>query len=176
MSSLRWYLSRRADEMPLLTLLAWLAVFCVVAVMVWLFVLMSQTSSKPESVDVTPEEQVTLLTPQLSRDKALLAGAPKAVQVTSAIETLYQVAERHRLRLEEVIYQDQQTKNQPLIQYAIDFTVEQGYPELKAFMTELLAALPYLALEQVSFEREEINSDKVMSRFRFKLFLEREHE
>lgn len=176
MSSLRWYLSRRADALPLLSLLAWLAVFCAVALMVWLFMLQNQPSPHASSTDSAPSEQVTVITPRVSQDEALLAGAPKAVQVTSAIQILYQVAQRHQLRLEEVVYQDQQAKNHPLIQYAIDFTVEQGYPELKAFMTELLAALPYLALEQVSFEREDIETNTVTSRFRFKLFLERDHE
>lgn len=176
MNSLRWYLSRRADEMPLLSLLVWLAVLCVIALMIWLFAIQQKSSPTINNEELSHSEQVTVITPELSQDRVLLAGAPKSVQVTTAIQTLYHVAEQHRLRLEEVVYQDQQAKDQPLIQYAIDFTVEQSYPDLKAFLTELLAGLPYLALEQVSFEREDINNDRVMSRFRFKLFLEREHE
>lgn len=176
MSSLRWYFSRHADEMPLLSVLAWLSVLCLIAVLLWLFALQSQISQRENTSAIRPTQQILVTSPNVSDDRELLAGAPKSEQVTAAIQTLYQVAEQHRLRLEEVVYQDQQAKNQPLIHYAIDFTVEQGYPELKGFMTELLAALPYLALEQVSFEREDINTSKVKSRFRFKLFLEKAHE
>lgn len=176
MSRLNWYLSRQAEALPVLTLLAWLSMLTVIALLFWLFLLTSQTPQMQPKQAVDTTETTTVIVTTASPDKALLAGAPKIVQVTTAIQQLYKVADQHRLNLEEVVYQDQQTKGEPLLQYAIDFTVKQSYPELKAFMTELLAALPYLALEQVSFEREDINTNELLSRFRFKLFLESEHE
>ncbi len=176
MSRLHWYLSRRLDRLPILTLFAWLSVLTLVAAMIWLLTLIQ---NQPVEQTVSPADKTESVTavirPGQQTGDELLAGAPKLAQITLAIETLYRVAEQHQLRLQEVVYQDQHTQGEPLVQYAIDFSVQQRYPQIKAFLTQLLATLPYLALEQVSFERHDIQGGQIQSHFRFKLFLEREN-
>lgn len=175
MNRLNWYLTRKLEQLPVLTLLAWLSVITLIAAMLWLF-LLTRAPEPEETQQTAPVEKTTTIISATSSSDELLAGAPKLVQVTNAVETLYRVAQQHQLSLEEVVYQDQQSRDKRLVQYAIDFRVEQSYPRLKAFLIELLAALPYLALEQVSFEREDIQNGQIQSHFRFKLFLERENE
>lgn len=174
MSRLHWYLSRRLDQLSVLTLLAWLSVIALIIAVFWLVSLLRTPPVEQVQQPDEVEQSVTVVTSNASSD--LLSGAPKLVQVTKAVETLYQTATQHQLTLEEVVYQDQQSENKQLVQYAIDFGVQQSYPRIKAFMTELLAALPYLALEQVSFERDDINNGQIQSHLRFKLFLDREDE
>jgi hypothetical protein len=176
MNRLSWYLARRQDHLSLLTVLAWLSVLLLIAAMFWLFSLLQLRPAEQNMPSSGPEETVTLIMPEREAGHQLLTSAPKLVQVTQAIETLYQVAAAHQLSLQEVVYQDQQTEGETLVIYAIDFNVQQAYPQLKEFLIDLLAALPYLALEQVSFERKDIAQTQIQSHFRFKLFLEREHE
>lgn len=178
MNRLRWYLARRLDQLPVLTVLAWLSVVMLIAAMIWLLALVQSQPehiAEPQTETAVPDT-VTIVTPKRSSEAELLSGAPKLVQVTSAIDTLYRLSDQHQLNLEEVMYQDQHVPGEPLVMYSIDFDVKQGYPQIKAFITDLLAAIPYLALEQVSFEREDIHDRQIQSHFRFKLFLEREHE
>ncbi len=170
MNRLRWYLARQGDRIPLLTLLAWLTVISLIAAMLWLFMLKSIPEPVQQSETQQNNQVQTLIQPS---SEVLLAGAPKLVQVTRSLEILYQLAEQHQLSLEEVVYQDRPTQDSVLLEYAIDFRVQQTYPRIKAFITELLVAIPYLALEQISFEREDINSNQIQSHCRFKLFLER---
>lgn len=175
MNRLHWYFSRQLEKIPVLTLLAWLSLITLLATLLWLFLL----SRTPQPIQTEQANQVdktvTVLTSTTSSED-LLEGAPKLMQVTNAVEILYRVAQQHQLMLEEVVYQDQQSKDKQLVQYAIDFSVEQSYPRIKAFLIELLAALPYLALEQISFERDDIQNGQIQSHFRFKLFLDREDE
>lgn len=174
MNRLHWFLSRQLEKIPVLTLLAWLSVIALIIVMFWLIVLMRTPQPAQSMAPEQVEKTFTSVTSNASSD--LLSGAPKLIQVTHAVEALYRVAEQHQLVLEEVIYQDQQSRDKSLVEYAINFRVMQSYPRLKAFMIELLAALPYLALEQISFERDDIQKGQIQSHFRFKLFLERENE
>lgn len=174
MNRLHWFLARRFDELPILSLMAWLSVLILIVVLIWLVV---ETQSQPEQMTaIETDETVTIISSDKSPDAELLAGAPKLAQVTHAIDTLYRVSSQHQLNLQEVLYQDQLVPGEPLVIYSIDFDVEQTYPQIKAFLSELLATLPYLALDQVSFEREDIKDTVIKSHFRFKLFLDREHE
>lgn len=173
MNRLNWFFSRRLEQLPLLTITAWVSVIALLLAGIWLMILsrtpMPQTVEKPENT----QNAVTVVTTNPSNE--LLSGTPKLVQVTNAVETLYRVAQQHQLNLEEVIYQDHQSQTKALVEYLIDFRVDQSYPRIKAFVTELLIALPYLALEQMSFERDEIDNERVQSHLRFKLFLEKDN-
>lgn len=172
MNRLNWFISRRLERLPLLTLMAWLSLIALLIASVWLVIL--ARTPMPESEDSLEKVQNTVTVVTANPSSELLSGAPKLVQVTHAVETLYRVARQHQLTLEEVIYQDQQSQSKALVEYLIDFQVQQSYPRVKAFVTELLAALPYLALEQISFERNEIENAQIQSRMQFKLFLERD--
>jgi hypothetical protein len=176
MSRLNWFVARKFDRFPVLTLISWLSVALLIAVLIWFLIMVKTvpTSDQSESQEVA-KTTIMAETPE-SPVNTVLSSAPEVKQVTYAIETLFSIASKHQLKLEEVMYQSQDTKKVPLLIYAIDFSVEQRYPRIKAFITDLLQALPYLALEQVSFEREEIRASQIRSDLRFILFMEKEHE
>lgn len=176
MNRLNWIIARQFDRLPLLTMLAWLSVILLVLIMVWFFMLFATTPSSDNS-QRQPVGDTTVITPApLSSVNDVLSSAPQVKQVTDVIETMFRLASKHQINLEEVVYQNQDDTTLPLIRYSIDFSVEQSYPRIKVFITDLLQQLPYLALDQVSFEREEIQSRRIHSRLRFILFMGKDHE
>jgi len=178
MDRLNWYWSRLLDSLPWLTLLAWGSVLVLVVASGYLLTLLQRapleaaiSADSPVKIQKA-ESQVLRVSPELQ----LLEAAPELAQVTKAIATLYQLAEQHQLNLQEVMYQDQQQQDEPLLRYSVDFTVTQSYPLIKAFVLDMLAAMPYLALEQIQLEREDINNPQIQARLTFRLFLERDNE
>lgn len=178
MDRLNWYVSRLLDSVPWLTMLAWGSVGVLVLTSGYLLLLMQrppidETQLSPVTpVDVQGVEPRTLVSPE----SALLQAVPELGEVTKEIATLYRLAAQHQLTLQEVVYQDQQQQGESLLRYSVDFTVTQSYPLIKAFVLDMLAAMPYLALEQIKLEREDINSPQIEAQLRFRLFLERENE
>jgi|GEM_PF-4444422 len=176
MDRLNWYVSRLLDSVPWLTMLAWGSVGVLVLTSGYLLLLMQrppmdETQLSPVTpVDVQDVEPRTLVSPE----SALLQAVPELGEVTKEIATLYRLAAQHQLTLQEVVYQDQQQQGESLLRYSVDFTVTQSYPLIKAFVLDMLAAMPYLALEQIKLEREDINSPQIKAQLRFRLFLERE--
>lgn len=178
MDRLNWYWSRLLDSLPWLTFLAWGSVLVLVVASGYLLMLLQRppletvvSADSPVEIQKA-ESQVLRVSPELQ----LLTAAPELAQVTKAIATLYQLAEQHQLNLQEVVYQDQQQQDEPLLRYSVDFTVTQSYPLIKAFVLDMLAAMPYLALEQIQLEREDINNPQIQARLTFRLFLERDNE
>ncbi len=175
MIRLRWYFYRGMDNVPPVTLLAWLGFIAViwVALALWLPVqfTLQKTESEPE---IAVPKTVHIEKQELTQVDAFLAAAPDIEQVSHAIETLFDVAANHHVNVQEVIYRDEIRPGEPILNYMIDFSVQNTYPNIKRFMTTLLATTPYLALEQISFERDSINSSQVKTHFKFKLYLDHE--
>jgi len=176
MNRLNWFVARKLDSFPILSIIAGLSVVLLIAVLVWFLITVNSVSTSEHTQSQQVATTTIMAETPESPVNAVLSAAPQVKQVTFAIETLFRVASKHQLTLEEVMYQSQDTKNTPLLIYAIDFSVEQTYPRIKAFITDLLQALPYLALEQVSFEREEIRTSQIRSDLRFILFMDKDHE
>lgn len=180
MDRLNWYFSRLIDSVPWLTMMAWSSVGVLVLASGYLLLLLQRP---PVDVNATQlssvtSENVQQVEPRIivSPESALIQAVPELGQVTKAIATLYRLAAQHQLILQEVVYQDQQQQDESLLRYSVDFTVTQSYPLIKAFVLDMLAAMPYLALDQIKLEREDINSPQIEAQLRFRLFLERENE
>jgi len=175
MNRLRWYLYRFFDRFSPVSLLAWLAFIALIwiALMLWLPSQLALQKGQSQSAPIVPKT-VQIDMPKLTRVDAILSEAPDIEQVSQAIETLFAVAAEHHINVNEVIYRDEIKKGEPILNYIIDFNVQNSYPNIKRFMTALLAATPYLALEQLSFEREAIDSNQIKTHFKFKLYLDHE--
>lgn len=177
MDRLNWYVSRLIDALPWLTMLAWGSVVVLVITSGYLVTLRQRVPVEPVISTVEPSD-TTVSQPQitLSPELQILHDLPELPEVTKAIATLYGFAAQHQLKLQEVVYQDQQLKDEPLLRYSVDFTVTQTYPRIKAFVLDMLASMPYLALEQIQMERDDIQAAQIEARLRFRLFMERDNE
>ena len=51
------------------------------------------------------------------------------------------------------------------------FSVVAGYPDIKAFIIDALAELPWLALDQLTFDRDELDPNSVTTHLRFTMYV-----
>lgn len=173
MNKLRWYLYRTMEQLPILTLLAWLGLIAVIvfSVLLWL---PSQQHVEQADLPVSVPKTIHMPTLKMTPVDSFFSAVPRVDQVSQSIETLFAVAANHHINLQEVIYRDEIKSGDPILHYAIDFNVQNSYQNIKAFLTALLAAIPYLALEQISFERDDIEASQIQTNFKFKLYLDHE--
>jgi hypothetical protein len=170
MNRLRWYLLRSLERIPVITLMAWAALIALVWVTVFLL-LPSQHQLNTAKKNEPVAAMVRVVKPPASATENFLQGVPEVRQVAEAIHTIFRLADNHRIKIEEIVYRDEIKSGEPVLRYVIDFSVQDRYPRIKAFLSGLLAAMPYLALQQISFEREHISDDQVQVNLKFNLFL-----
>jgi hypothetical protein len=174
MIKLRWHLYRGIEKLPLLTLLAWLELMVVIVITVMLWLSSQQIMKQAELPVTTPETVPMATSPMTKQLDTFFSAVPRVQQVSQAIETLFTVADNYRISLQEVAYRDEYKSGEPILYYTIDFTVQNSYPKIKTFLTALLAAMPYVALEQISFDRDSIDTSQIQTQFKFKLYLDHE--
>jgi len=173
MNKLRWYVYRSMDRLPILSLLAGLGLISVIAFSVLLWLPSKQDVEQADLTDSVPKT-IHIPTVKMTQLDTFFSGVPKVEQVSQSIETLFAVAVNHHISLLEVIYRDEVKSGDPILHYTIDFAVQNSYYNIKDFLTALLAAIPYLALEKISFERDDIEASQIETNFKFKLYLDHE--
>jgi hypothetical protein len=173
MNKIRWYVYRSMDQLPILTVLAWLGLIAVIVLTVLLWLPSQQQIVRTDLPGSVPKT-IHMPTLKMTQLDTFFSAVPRVEQVSQSIETLFAVAVNYNISLQEVIYQDEIKSGEPILHYAIDFTVQNSYPNIKAFLTALLVAIPYLALEQISFERDDIEASQIQTNFKFKLYLDHE--
>lgn len=173
MNKLRWYIYRSMERLPILSLLAGAGLIAVIvfSILLWL---PSQQQVDQADLPVSVPKIIHIPTLKMTQLDSFFSAVPPVEQVSQSIETLFTVAVNHHINLQEVIYRDEIKSAEPILHYAIDFSVQNSYSNIKAFLTALLAAMPYLALEQISFERDDIQASQIQTNFKFKLYLDHE--
>jgi hypothetical protein len=92
-------------------------------------------------------------------------------QADEAMETIQRDAQKYGLALAGTEYKWQRRPNAKLAEVRIAMPVKASYPQLRAFVSDVLVDVPGLALEQFDLQRENIGSASVDARLRFALFL-----
>jgi Tfp pilus assembly protein PilO len=101
----------------------------------------------------------------------LLENMPSTLELPKLLRTFYEVADESGLILDEVVYRDQKKYQQTVVRYHINFSVKATYPKVKLFIVNALAAIPYIALDQVTFDRDDIKDSEVTANLSFTLFM-----
>ena len=96
-------------------------------------------------------------------------NTPIVENVTTSIQAIFDVAKKYRITINEVAYKDERRQGENLVHYNMNFSVEATYPKIKAFIVDVLAGLPYVALEQLAFERDDAGI--VSANLRFTLYM-----
>jgi hypothetical protein len=104
----------------------------------------------------------------LTRFRELL---PAETQADEAMEIIQRDAQKHGLVLTGTDYKWLRQPNEKLAQVRIAMPVKADYPQLRAFVKDVLVDVPGLALEQFDLQRDNIGSASIDARLRFALFL-----
>lgn len=104
---------------------------------------------------------------QLSR---FYQSFPVHVATPDLLEKLYAAAEATGIALEQGDYRLASGKGDKLERYQITLPVRGSYTQIRKFIGRLLADLPAVSLDGVSFKREKIGDAQVESQIKFTLY------
>lgn len=173
MARLTWYLHRTAERLSLLNWLILLLLLTIVVILKQLWPMSSQAVSQTDTFAPAQLPSQALPAPSLPASILFMQRAPPVSEVTTAIAALAVLAEAHQIPIREVGYQDVIRPDSDLLAYQINFSVEADYPRLRMFIADILAELPYLALQQLTIQRDDISSQLLRGDMQFTRYMRR---
>ena len=102
---------------------------------------------------------------------AFYAHLPTHAAIPDQLQTLVDIAARHKVPLAKAEYKAQAEPRADFMHYQINLPVKAEYTSVQAFMLEALQALPALTLDSVAFKRERIDSGDTEARIQFVLLV-----
>lgn len=109
--------------------------------------------------------------PAVARD--VLDVLPGQEGLLPQVQTIFDTAEGYGLVLDEVAYRKERRQDERLQRYHVDFALDASYPDIRAFVADVLAGVPSAALTQLSLERQDVRDAAVHARLRLTLFMVR---
>ena len=99
------------------------------------------------------------------------ASLPAASGALEAIELIHRSASANGVKLAHGEYRLTREGSAPLLRYQITLPARSNYPPLRAWLADVMNALPAAALDEISFQRDNVGSDAVEARVRMTLFM-----
>lgn len=173
MARLSWHWHRAIERLSPLNWLILLLLLTIIIMLKQLWPLSVQTDSPTETIAPAQLPSQSISTPVLPASILYMQQAPTVAEVTDAIAALAVLANDHQLPVREVGYRDVVRPGSDLLAYQINFSVDADYQQLRAFIADTLAELPYLALQQLAIQRDEISSRQLRGDLQLTLYLRR---
>ena len=101
----------------------------------------------------------------------LYASLPTGSGALAAIERLHQAAALHGVELPQGDYRLSRDASGALLRYQITLPARGRYPQLRAWLAELMNGLPTVALDGLALQRDDVGTAQVDARVRLTLFL-----
>jgi len=101
---------------------------------------------------------------------AFFDSLPAEQDVTDILASIYSVAETSGLEFKQAEYH-LNDQDKPKVEYEIVFPVEGEYAKIRLFASRVLADHPAIALDQINFQRDRINTPILKAEIRLTLFL-----
>lgn len=172
MQSLKWILHRLMNR---LSHVAWLATgLLMLAIFSYFFIhypLMStlQTlklqSSQPERLHL-PISQAEHLATYIKQFPALTERASK-------VDDLMALVAQHRLQLDEVRYKTEANIDAPLSRYIVTFSVFATYPQIHQLLNDILAQMPFVAVDALQLNRESVLDEVIEARIQLVFYFKK---
>lgn len=171
MHQVKWITMRFIERLGLAGSLALLlAVFCIgftsfvlTPTQAALAILNSQKSAPVETITAkrlpNKAEQLQAFTQQF----------PPLANRTANVQKLMALAQSMQLALDEISYKSEQRPDDALTHYHIDFSVMASYPNMRQFLSTVLATLPNTSLDAINISRENTTDEVVATRVRLTL-------
>ena len=101
---------------------------------------------------------------------AFYASLGEAGYAEQQVATLFALATRHGLAWNQGDYQDAYDAGADVVAYHIELPIKGGDRAIWAFCAALMRAIPYAALDEISFKREQIGDTEVEAHLRLTLY------
>ena len=95
---------------------------------------------------------------------------PPAPTKNNGLAKIYSAAQHHAIVLETGEYRYVTSPNSRLARYQITLPIKGSYLQIRSFIDEILTKIPYAAIDDVSFKRENISSPMLDARIKLTLF------
>lgn len=102
---------------------------------------------------------------------AFYASLPAAAESAGAIETIHRAAAANHVELAHGEYRVTRDGGGALLRYQILLPARTSYPQLRAWLAEVMNGVPTVALDELNFHRDDIGSGAVEAQVRLTLFL-----
>lgn len=99
---------------------------------------------------------------------------PAARSVPQWLDRIYRAAKIHGIVLEQGEYHLAAEREGRLLHYQVTLPVKGPYLQVRKFIATVLAEVPVVALDQVSFEKQKIGEPAVAAKIRFTLYLRKD--
>lgn len=87
------------------------------------------------------------------------------------IKELDRIAKKHKVELSRSDYRLMQEQDSKLARYEMILPVHGSYPQIRAFIADMLETIPAIALVDIALKRENIKSGKLDARLSVNLYL-----
>ena len=101
----------------------------------------------------------------------LLATLPSPDALEGIVAAIHQAAAAHGLAMGAVEYQSRKDAGGEVRRYEIALPLKGAYAALRAWLTDLAARQPALAIDELSLHRSAADADQIEGRLRLSLFL-----
>lgn len=114
--------------------------------------------------------------PQPVKDSGhrLVIALPDAAGTAAALAAVHLAASRHGVTLAQGEYRLARESGAPITRYQITLPARATYPQLRAWLADVLNGLPALALEEIALRRDDAATGVVEARLRLTLYVRRE--
>lgn len=107
----------------------------------------------------------------IQRVARFYAGLPAPDGALDAIETIHKAAKTHGVKLANGEYRLTRESGAPLLRYQVSLPARASYLQLRAWIGDVMNAIPTAALEDISLRRDDVGSELLDARVRLTLFL-----
>lgn len=174
MARFSWYLHRAKERLSPLQWLILVLFLVNVGILMQLWPLSLETDSQTETFAPPQLPSQSVNAPTMPPSVTHMQQAPAVKEVTAAIDALAVLAEAHQLPVREVSYRDVVRPDSDLLAYQINFSVDADYQQLRSFIADTLAELPYLAMQQLAIQRDEVDSHQLRGDIQLTLYMRRD--
>jgi len=172
MHRIQWHGLRLAEQLGVIGLLAiTTGLFCLVFVFAsWLPT--RETLDAVRANQQSQFKQVVKSAATPSDNLQYFVGLlPKLSERATHIQSMMGQAKALNLAVDNVSYKTDHQPDSLLSKTYVDFTVYCTYPEMRTFLNNILTDMPFVSLDQLSINRDDVSSDVVEIRMRLTLHL-----
>ncbi len=99
---------------------------------------------------------------------------PPDSSISSALRTVHRISLKQSLMVEQAEYRVAAESQGRLLRYEVAFPVVGTYPQIRLFLREVTAALPFAVPDKVNFEYQDAKSGQVRATVRLLLYSQKE--
>lgn len=125
-------------------------------------------------LNVKTQAPLQVASPEMSQAQGLkqfLDHFPHHSERSQYIQQLMGKAKALNLLIDNVSYKAERKEGSPFSQIYIDFTTYSSYLQMRTFLDDVMTEMQFISLDQLSINRDDLNSDIVSARMRLTLHM-----